>query len=209
MPLQWFSGFESYSYRARLLPVLLTVLPVLLTVMILCPALYTGKGAAIPSALVSCGAMWFLANVVLPRGRAAEAAFVKQWSGHSTARTLRHRNDDVEPNTKRRHHALLMTRVSSLRLPKVDRERTDPNSADAAYRSDVNWPLEFRQNAYRLPLVRIENTAYGFWRYLYRAEPLGLALYLVSTSHAATAVVGADAASHRAIRALALFWWSC
>src|SRR5690349_2097038 len=107
MRLSSFTSFDSYSYRARLLPALLTILPVLLTGMILSPVLYNGTGAAVASLAVWCGTLWFLANVVRTRGRAAEERLVQEWGGLPTTCMLRHRDDCLDMHTKQRYHAFL------------------------------------------------------------------------------------------------------
>ena len=178
MPPQWFSAFDAYSYRARLLPALLTVLPVLLTAMILYPSLYTGTGAAVASLAVWCGALWFLANVVRTLGRAAEKTLHAEWGGLPTTSMLRHRDDQLDVHTKRRYHRFLATRVPGLRLPTEADELADPIAADATYRSGVKWLFEYTRKASNFSLIRIENTAYGFRRNLYGVKPVGLLLCL-------------------------------
>jgi hypothetical protein len=191
MQIRWLNAFDSYSYRARLLPALLTMLPVFFTTMMLYPALYTGAGAAVASLAIGCGTMWFLASVARTRGRAVEAALVEEWGGLPTTCMLRHRDALLDAHTKRRYHAFLAGQVAGLRLPSAEQEGTDHAAADAAYRSGVKWLLEFTRDATRFPMVLAENTSYGFRRNLYGAKPLGVGLCLASVAVLAFDIVDA------------------
>jgi hypothetical protein len=168
--------FDTYSYRARLIPALLALLPGLLTVMLLYPTVYGGLGSTVVSVMLASGVLWFLANVVRARGHLVEQVLVKSLGGLPTTQMLRHRDGSLDSQTRDRYHRFLTSHVPGLRLPTAEQERRDPAAADAAYRSGVKWLLEFTRDRRRFPMIFAENIAYGFRRNLYAAKPIGLGL---------------------------------
>jgi hypothetical protein len=195
MPIALQNFFDMYSYRARVLPALLTLLPVFLTALVLYPIIYSGIGAAAGSLAVACGVLWFFANVVRARGRGAERTLLAKWDGLPTTRMLRHRDSALDEQTKARYHSFLSSRVRGLRLPNLDQERKDPNAADSVYRSSVKWLLEFTRNRTLFPLVFSENISYGFRRNLFAAKSIGLGLTFLCLVLLGLRVVRADPSS--------------
>jgi hypothetical protein len=176
MQTSWFHAVDAYTYRARLLPALLTLLPVFVTVMILYPAVYNATGAAVASLAVGCGVLAFLTHIARTRGRSAEERLIRAWGGQPSTCMLRHGDASLDPHTKGRYHSFLAARVPGLRMPGPETERSDPAAADAVYRSGVSWLLEFARDKSRYPLVYAENVSYGFRRNLYGLKPIGLGL---------------------------------
>ena len=169
---------DPYDRQARLYPALLAVAPAVLTVTSLYGAhtsLFT-SGVAI---LVSCGMMFWLANLARDRGKVLEPGLFNAWGGKPSVQLLRHRDARVDSVTKQRYHTALGTRMR-IAFPSVESETDDPSRADAVYESATKWLLEQTRDTRRHSLLFKENISYGFRRNMLGLRPYGVGIAIAS-----------------------------
>ena len=88
--------FDSYTWRARVLPVYLTVAP---AVMVIAATLPEGLNLPLAgaSAIVFVPLSYFMSQVASDFGKSLEPTLWCSWSGPPTTRFLRHDNDEFNP----------------------------------------------------------------------------------------------------------------
>ena len=168
-------GLDRYDRNARLRPALLALLPALLVLAVWFPKVWTFFGTLV-ALIVSCGTLYFLAQLARARGRAVERALGTRAGRRHTALLLSHGDETLSAATKRRYHAFL--KQHGLGLPTAEQEKADPGDAHARYRSAVDWLLEHPRPSARTPLLLDENIAYGFRRNLLGLKPVAIAILL-------------------------------
>ena len=169
--------FDLYILQARLYPALLVLLPALLTVIAWFPGLLTSNlGATLVTLAAACGLLYLLSVLARTAGTRLEGQLLKEWGGWPTTLWLRHADNYLDAHTKVRYHRYLAKNVPGLSLPTAEDERSDPEAADAAYASAVNWLKEQRRDTKKYPLLFKENIEYGFRRNLLGAKPVGMSL---------------------------------
>ncbi|MDO8778130.1 MAG: hypothetical protein Q7K57_57315 [Burkholderiaceae bacterium] len=171
-------GFEKvldpYDLTARLLPGLLVLLPAILCIAVL----YGAKNpvvVALGSVLVACGGPYLLSSLVRTWGQRAQDRLFRQWGGQPSTILLRHRHDQLPPQTKERYRELAASRLG-IALPSAEDEERDPAKADQAYvaAADALRPLTNDRKAF--PFIFKELVAYGFNRNAHGSRWVGLAV---------------------------------
>lgn len=169
--------FDSYTWRARVLPVYLTIAPVVLVIAATLPEglklLLAGA-----SAVVFVPLSYFLSQVGSDFGKQLEPALWKSWGGPPTTRFLRHDNDEFNPATRERVHERL--RSLGLDSPTADQEKADEPRALELYASAVDELRRLTRDTARFPLVYKGNAEYGFRRNMLGLKPFGVTLTLVA-----------------------------
>ncbi len=98
--------FDTYSFRARVLPVYLTLAPVVLLLAAAVPeGLWLPIGGA--AALVFAPISFLLSQVGADFGKRLEKSLWTNWGGPPTTRFLRHGNHEFNEVTRGRVHAKL------------------------------------------------------------------------------------------------------
>jgi hypothetical protein len=167
--------FDDYNRQARLYPALLALLPPLIALLAWFPDLLTSNvGTAFVTLVASCGLLFALSVFSRSCGKRAEIRLLKAWGGWPTTQWLRHRDTHLPAATKGRYHTALVKHVPGLVLPGPDGERSNPMSADEAYRSAVDW-LKERCRGKEFALVIKENIEYGFRRNMRGIRPFAIA----------------------------------
>jgi len=158
--------FDRYDLLARVAPGLLPVLVPGASILIAYPEFQPhGMSQWAGSGVVGIAVLWLLASWARSRGRQIQEHLKKEWGGLPTEILLRHSDPTIEALTKRRYHAALKTIARDISFPDPPAERSDPDSADAAYRSAIRRLVEGRRGA-KFQLILDDNIAYGFWRNL-------------------------------------------
>ena len=165
---------DPYDRQARLYPALLALAPAILTVSCLygAHASLLSSGAAI---VVSCGMMFWLANLARDRGKTLEPALFAAWGGKPSVQLLRHRDSRIDAVTKQRYHAKLSAKMR-VEIPTQELEARDPAQADAVYESATKWLLERTRDTRCFALLFKENISYGFRRNMLGLKPYGTGL---------------------------------
>src|SRR5258708_2230649 len=165
---------DPYERPARLYPALLALLPLLALIMLL----YGPKATALTGAVtvaVSCGGLFLTTNLCRELGKRLEEKLYREWGGKPTTLLLRHRDNTIEGETKRRYHTFLASKIN-VPFPGQDQEANSPAAADEIYQSGVRWLLNHTrpEDNKKFHLIFKENVAYGFRRNALGVKPLGL-----------------------------------
>jgi hypothetical protein len=165
--------FDKYTYRARLLPSLLTLLPLALAATVWFPG-QEATWKVLALIFVSSGLATLLSHFGRDLGKRKETELFQMWGGVPTTRMLSHRFTRFDAVTLRRYHAKLRTLLPDLQIPDLASERADPSGAAEMYGSCTSFLREKTRDQKTFPLVFAENINYGFRRNLYGWKPIGL-----------------------------------
>lgn len=164
---------DTYTWRARTLPVIIVCLPALILL---------GGGVAWQSRLgIALGLTITVASALASqlgrdRGRRRQAALWQSWGGSPTLQLIRHQGSRHPDRVARLHTAV--QDVLGDTLPSAPEEQADPEAADAAYEDVIAKLRDRTRDRTRFPLVFDENANYGFRRNLLGLRPWGLGIAL-------------------------------
>ena len=168
--------FDTYSFRARVLPVYLTLAPVVLLLAAVVP-----EGLKLPiggaAALVFAPISFFLGQVGADFGKRLEKSLWTKWGGPPTTRFLRHGNHEFNEVTRGRVHAKL--RQLGLHVPTHEEQEEDQCTADTNYQSCTEDLIRRTRDTRKFPLVFKGLTEYGFRRNLLGLKAFGVSLTIV------------------------------
>ncbi len=163
--------FDSYSRRARVFPVYLTVAPAILALLAALPdGLNLPLGGA--AALVFIPLAFFSSQFGANFGKQLEQPLWCRWGGPPTTRFLRHSNQEFNQITRDRVHEKF--RALGLHVPTKNEEEQDPRAADEHYESCTEDLIRRTRDTSRFPLVFKGLTEYGFWRNLLGLKPVAI-----------------------------------
>lgn len=169
--------FDTYSFRARILPVYLTIAPVVLLLAALVPdglKLPLGGSAAVVFVPIS----FFLSQIGADFGKRLEKRLWHKWGGPPTTQFLRHGNRDFNEVTRGRVHEKL--RLLGLKVPTLEEQAQGERAADKYYESCTEELIRRTRDEKKFPLVFKGLVEYGFRRNLLGLKTLGVILSLVS-----------------------------
>lgn len=171
------SLFDRYSWRARALPVYMTIAPIALLISAILP-----HGLNLPlggAAVVVFAPLSFLAGQLgADFGKRREKRLWSESGGAPTTRFLRHSNSEFNHVTRARVHEKL--RALGLHVPSADEEERNEQAADAYYESCTEELIRRTRDSVRFRLVFKSLTDYGFRRNLLGLKPLGLPIAVVA-----------------------------
>ncbi len=169
--------FDTYSFRARVLPVYLTLAPAVLLLAALVPdGLKLPLGGA--AALVFVPISFFLSQVGADLGKRLEKSLWRDWDGPPTTRFLRHGNHEFNEVTRGRVHDKL--RTLDLEVPTPEEHEQDERAADKRYESCTEELIRRTRDQKKFPLVFKGLVEYGFRRNLLGLKTFGVLLALAS-----------------------------
>ena len=176
--------FDTYSFRARVLPVYFTLAPVVLLLAAVVP-----EGLKLPiggaAALVFAPISFFLSQISADFGKRLEKSLWMNWGGSPTTRFLRHGNHEFNEVTRGRVHAKL--RQLGLHVPTRAEQEHDQTAADTHYQSCTDDLIRRTRDAKKFPLVFKGLTEYGFRRNLLGLKVFGVFLSFVGVAGSAWA----------------------
>lgn len=171
------SKFDHYSWRARTIPVYITIAPIALLLAAVLP-----RGLDLPlggaAAVVFVPFAFLAGQLGADFGKRLETRLWRQWGGAPTTRFLRHSNSEFNQVTRGRVHAKL--RDLGLHVPSADEEARDAQAADAHYESCTDDLIRRTRDSALYPLVFKGLTDYGFRRNLLGLKPVGLPIGMVA-----------------------------
>lgn len=174
--------FDTYSFKARVLPIYLTLAPCVLFLAAVVPeGLKLTIGGA--TALVFAPISFLLSQVGADFGKRLEKDLWKSWGGPPTTRFLRHGNHEFNEVTRGRVHAKLCE--LGLYVPSREKNEQDPCSADTYYESCTEELIRLTRDKGRFPLVFKGLTEYGFRRNLLGLKIFGVSLTLAGVAGSA------------------------
>lgn len=166
-------GFDTYSFSARLQPMLIVLFPIILAFPIWSPTAFK-LGATLVSLTATCGILVVFSHLARSFGLKAQDKLVSEWGGMPTTLSLRHSDGTLDEITTSRYHNFLQHNVPGWVAPNFEEEDSASNEADHKYNSAVIWLRENTRDPSRFPLILKENISYGFRRNLYGLKPFGL-----------------------------------
>ena len=185
--------FDTYSFRARVLPVYLTLAPVVLLLATVVP-----EGLKLPiggaAALVFAPISFLLSQLGADFGKRLEKGLWASWVGPPTTRFLRHGNPEFNEVTRGRVHAKL--RQLGLHVPTREEQEQDQCAADTFYESCTEELIRRTRKSQRFPLVFKGLTEYGFRRNLLGLKVFGVSLALTGVAGSAWSTYTAWTATH-------------
>ena len=168
---------DTYSLRARVLPVYLTLAPAILLAATLVPeGLQLPLGGAAAAVFVPIS--FFISQIGADFGKRLETQLWEKWGGPPTTRFLAHGNQEFNEVTRGRVHDRL--RSLGLHLPTQEEQEQDPGAADKYYESCTEELIRRTRDSSKFPLVFKGLTEYGFRRNLLGLKPLGLPIALLA-----------------------------
>ncbi len=165
--------FDKYTYRARLLPSLLTFLPAAFAATVWFPG-QEATWKVLGLVFVSSGLATLLSHFGRDLGKRKESELFKMWGGVPTTMLLSHRFTIFNAITLGRYHAKLETLLPELQIPDLANERSNPARATEVYGSCTAFLRERTRDQKAFPVVLAENINFGFRRNLYGWKPIGL-----------------------------------
>ena len=178
--------FDHYSFTARLLPALLTLLP-------LAFGTFAWAGTVAPwysnlwIVFVAAGGTYALATFARNAGKNCEPKLWRSWGGTPTTQLLRY-SGPANPVLRHRWHVALSTLLGRS-MPTQQLEITDPTGADQSYEAAVKVLIENTRDRKAFPLVYKENVNYGFARNLYALKTVGIISSILGAVSAVAASV--------------------
>ncbi len=173
--------FDTYSFRARVLPVYLMLAPAVLLLAALVPdglKLPLGGAAAVVFVPIS----FFLSQVGADFGKRLEKRLWRDWGGPPTTRFLRHGNHEFNEVTRDRVHEKL--RSLGLKVPTREEQQQDERAADNYYESCTEELIRRTRDDKKFPLVFKGLVEYGFRRNLLGLKSFSVILALASLAGA-------------------------
>jgi hypothetical protein len=162
---------DRYSWRARALPVYMTIAPIALVLAAVLPhGLDLPLGGA--TAVVFVPLAFLAGQLGADFGKRLEKRLWRRWGGAPTTRFLRHSNNEFNEVTRQRVHEKL--RGLGLYVPSPDEQERDARAADVHYESSAEELIRRTRNSGLFPLVFKGLTEYGFRRNLLGLKPLGV-----------------------------------
>jgi len=169
---------DSYTWRARVAPVLLVATPPLTLAAVLAPTL---SGAQRLWSLALALLALLAAQYGRDAGRRLQPQLWASWGGAPTTSALRWRDSDNRTEQQRRHQRLQLILGEVPRLPDEAEESADPVAADQIYATAARVLMDrVRGDRDRFPLVQAENASYGFRRNIHGLAPAGFRSCLVT-----------------------------
>lgn len=183
---------DTYTFFARVCPVLILFMPVLLAVYALFPETLTLSGIAIGTTGL-LAVSFFLGQVGRDRGFEIQNSLFRGWGGVPTTQLLRHFGASNTITLQRYHKKL--SQLLQKPFPSKADEQQAPHKADELYEAAVTLLRQKTRNPKEYPLVFKENTNYGFRRNLLACKPAGIAISALGAA-ATTSVAIATSDAH-------------
>jgi hypothetical protein len=174
-------NLNTYSFRAQVLPVYLTLAPAVLLLTALVPnGLKLPLGGA--TAVVFVPISFLLSQVAADFGKRLEKRLWRGWGGPPTTRFLRHGNHEFNEVTRDRIHEKL--RSLGLKVPTREEQQNDERKADQYYESCTEELIRRTRDNKRFPLVFKGLVEYGFRRNLLGLKSFGIIIAMTSLAGA-------------------------
>ena len=168
-----------YERKARLYPALLLISPLVAVGVAFISSKLTGFQSVLV-AVVFCGGAFLLTQLARDAGKKKERKLFALWGGTPSIAIFRHRDEQLDPITKKRYHKQLSILVEGAKAPSVGDEERNPEGADNVYAA---WSNFLRTNTRDLKIFNLllqENISYGFRRNIWGLRSIGISLTVVA-----------------------------
>lgn len=167
--------FDSYTWKARVLPVFVVLLPVGLVASLWFPN-FVFVERLVGALAAPFGLAMLLSQIGRDFGYRKQPVLWTRWGGPPTTQQLRHRTENSNPVLLKRYHDRLSLLRPDLSLPSTAEETHDPAQADHVYAACVQFLISQTRDRTQFPLLFKENVNYGFRRNLWGLKPFGITL---------------------------------
>ena len=171
--------FDSYTWKARILPVFIVLLPLGIAAALWLPN-FVFVERLMGALAAPFGLAMLLSQIGRDRGYRKQPALWGRWGGAPTTQLLRHRTPGSNPILLKRYHDKLRLLQPDVNVPSAEEEARDPDQADHVYAACVKFLISQTRDRSRFPLLYKENANYGFRRNLWGLKAFALALSLLS-----------------------------
>ena len=159
---------ESYNRRARIQPVIITLLPILIL-----PFFFIDW--QLNWVTVRWLILYFIGTTLLVqlgrgRGKAKEDELFNRWGGKPSVAMLRHCDTRLAVSDKERYKRFLSQNIPGLKLASPEEEAKFPDRADDGYTGATSWLLAKTRDRDQHSLIFEENVSYGFRRNLWALQ---------------------------------------
>lgn len=207
--------FDTYTWRARIVPAFLVFLPLTIAVFLWIPDIELISRLA-GAVLGPLGIAMLMAQIGRDRGYKKQPQLWSQWGGAPTTQILRHRNPKGNPVLREKYHRKLKELQPDIEIPTPEEEKRDPQKADFVYEACTRYVINRTRDRRKFPLIFHENVNYGFRRNLWGLKPFGILFALIGLAtcglklwldwRATQRVTGEAALSAAFNLSLLLFW---
>lgn len=173
--------FDSYTWRARVLPMFIALFPIGIVCVLWLPN-FMLVARLITAFAGPLGLAMLLSQIGRDHGSRKQPSLWQRWGGSPTIQLLRHRSKAVNPVIRQRYHEKLSMLRPDLTLPTPDEELRDPIQADRIYEACVQYLISRTRDHKRFSMVFKENVNYGFRRNLWGLRPVGVTLSALALS---------------------------
>ncbi|MCG3085848.1 hypothetical protein JEG43_02740 [Anoxybacillus sp. LAT_35] len=163
---------NTYERKARYYPSLLTVSPIIIWLYLWFPEISSLEGTFI-SLIVGLGISIPLSVLARTLGKKKQDKLVAQWGALPATLILRHNDNTLNIDTKKRYHQKLRL-LTNLDIPTENEEVNNPSVANRIYDSCIDYLRQSTRDRTKYSLVFNENIYYGQLRNLLGLKPLGL-----------------------------------
>ena len=171
---------NKYERKARLYPALLLISPL---VAVGAALIFLNKLAGFQSVLavvVACGGAFLLTHLARDAGKKKEKNLFALWGGTPSIAIFRHRDEQLDPITKKRYHEQLSILVEGAKAPSVGDEERNPEGADNVYAAWSNFLRVNTRDQKTFNLLFQENINYGYRRNIWGLRAIGISLTVVA-----------------------------
>jgi hypothetical protein len=196
------------------MPALFAGLPIAIAFVAWFPERLTALGIIFGLVVLLAGTT-VLSQVARDCGKRLEAGLFKEWGVMPSVALLRHCDNHLNRDTKKRYHRQLEKLIDGLKLPTDVSEAADPAAADLIYASCSDFLRERTRYADTFGLLLSENISYGTRRNLLGLKPCAIMLASIgSTACAGATIYACFKLTDWALPAISLFvsllcllWW--
>ena len=175
-----------YDRRAKLYPMVITLLPLALGLAAWSPPQFRIQGV-LASALVAVAAAALLTQLARDQGKKREPSLFRQWGGRPSDRALSYAGGVYPAPTLARRHRALSKMDPKLKFPKSsEAELATPEAWLPVYASATDLLLAKTRDHGKFALLFQENINYGYRRNLWGMKPAGILACLVGLAASGT-----------------------
>ena len=171
---------NKYERKARLYPALLLISPlVAVGAAFISSSQLTGFESVLVT-VISCGGAFLLTQLARDTGKKKEKRLFALWGGMPSIAIFRHRDEQLDPITKKRYHEQLSILVEGTKAPSVGDEERNPENADEIYAAWSNFLRANTRDSKIFNLLLQENISYGYRRNIWGLRSIGISFTVVA-----------------------------
>lgn len=167
-----------YSLKARVYPLIITLIPIILVGII-----YSFQLKSIYELLISLGvttSLFFLfSQIGRDKGKKLENKMWEKWGGTPSSQVLRFSNETIDLHTKRRYHNFLKEKTKIGTELTEEFENENLIESDSIYTSWSKFLISKSRDTSKYNLLFQENTNYGFRRNLLGLKPIAITIIIL------------------------------